>query len=435
MKLKPVVASLFVLGLVSGSAFAAGNQKPVQQAIVDGNSVISPVCSDNWFNRISIGGIGTFQAAWGNTDFPGSLMPTPHSTDLYVNNFNLLMNAVLNSWTKATLNLAYIGYPDYDYDYTGKEGVSHPLDSWYAERWQSNRIIADEAYVTFSNFNKTPFYFQVGKKYIPFGVYSDPYNFILTPMTQQMTQNNQTAAVLGFATDFGFYGNVYAFRGNSQPDDADSGFIRNFGAELGYYGSLGQFDIKDAHYNLNVGIIRAIQDGDYWLKLQPYFMSYSGRSYFENSDPIAGLSVHGDLTWKQLSVYANFVTVLKNVVPSDDLSFFHISDPNYNSKIWAADVNADYAFDTWCHRSKVGLSYQFTGNGQVVGSAGIVTFPKTRIQADYKVNLLKNVDFDVAVAHNTSFDYLHYSFTDHVMYSPVGSETSNVVVGKLSIQF
>lgn len=465
MKLKPVVASLFVLGLVSGSALAAGNQAIIQQSIVDQNAVISPVCADNWFNRISISGIGTIQATWADKDPAGTFWPTNHSTDLYVNNFNVIANAVLNSWTKATVNLAYIGFPTYTFlpsiyrsNFTTPPGALNINIEWAAERHTSNVIHADEAYVTFANFCKTPFYFKVGKTYVPFGTYSDPYNFVLTPMTQQLAQVNQTAAILGFATDMGLYGNVYAFRGNSQAPMDDSGMIRNFGAELGYYGSLSSFDARDAHYNINVGIIRAIQDGDFWTK------NTLMRDLFHYSHPVAGFAAHADLSWKQFDFFANYVVALKNIqiipdVPKwlSDLGILTQADVDTfvdkyftdNRKLWAADVNADYAFQTWCHDSKIGLSWQFGGNGDFMAKTLHVFYPKYRLQADYKVNLIKNVDFDLVYAYSRSFDYsingmgfdsippfIIGNTTVNIKTGlPNGTESSNVVLGKLSIQF
>lgn len=470
MKLKPVVASLFVLGLVSGSALATGKQTLVQQAVVDNNSVTSPVCTDNWFNRISIGGIGSVVGTYGNTDPAGTLFPTAHSTDLYVNNFNILANAVINSWTKATLNLAYIGYPshvfvpsfyhsDWNFDLRKRPILSIDID-WMARRSTDNKIKADEAYLTFAKLDKYPVYFKIGKQYIPFGTYSNPYNFVLTPMTQMLSQTNQTAAVLGLATDFGLYANVYAFRGNSQPSSASGGMIRNYGAQLGFYDNLSRFGVSDAHYNLNVGAIRAIQDGDYWTKTD--FMS----EFFHYSDPVAGISLHGDLSWQAFDLSANYVQALKDVQGLPDMpgwlnkfAFIHSIFPivptpdqirngiinaiygkDSNRKIWAADVNAGYAFNVWDHNSRIGLSYQFGGNGQFLADTFHVGFPKTRIQADYKVNLLKNVDFDVAVAHNRSYDYRNTNFQIGNIFGfnsglPNGTETSNVVAGTLSFQF
>lgn len=114
MKLKPIVASLFMLGLVTspfamGKAVAGTVDTRVAQAIVDQNSVSVPVSSANWLDRISIAGMGNVVGIWGNHDFPGSFTELSTSTDLYVNNLNLFVNADLNSWTKVNVNLFYDG--------------------------------------------------------------------------------------------------------------------------------------------------------------------------------------------------------------------------------------------------------------------------------------------------------------------------------------
>lgn len=492
MKLKPLVASLFVLGLVSGSALAASGETIVQNAVVDQNSGsrLTQVCTDNWFNRVSVGGFGTIQATWGDTDPAGTFWPTNSSTDLYVNNFNVMVNAVLNSWTKATVNLAYVGYPThvmvlskYQSSWSGAltniAGRTDPLTinlEWAARRSQDHKFFADEAYVTFANFCKSPFYFKVGKTYVPFGTYSDPYNFVLTPMTQQLAQSNQTAAVLGFATDMGLYGNVYGFRGNSQASGDKGGNIRNVGAELGYFSTLGCFDMQEAHYNINAGIIRAMQDGDFWLDRNKFSTGEPDGIMpflFHYSKPVPGVAVHGDLTVGSWNFFANYVQALENVQIVQDVPGWaqQISDRflggfdlqgfldngvdtifGSNRKIWAADVNAEYAFKTWCRDSKIGVSYQFGGNADFMARTFHSFYPKNRIQADYKVNILKNVDFDLAYAYNTSFSYpttsfaiagrpiipeLGLNFNGFAFNSglPQGTMHSNVVVAKLGVQF
>ncbi|HBS52249.1 MAG TPA: hypothetical protein DEA62_04645, partial [Coxiellaceae bacterium] len=111
MKLKPVVASLVMLGLMA-PAFAKSSMAS-QQAVIDQNAVTSPVCSEGWFNRITVGGLGSVVGLFGNHDPAGMYTDIGSSTDLYVNNVNLLVNANLSCWSKATVNLAYFGSPDY----------------------------------------------------------------------------------------------------------------------------------------------------------------------------------------------------------------------------------------------------------------------------------------------------------------------------------
>jgi len=218
-----------------------------------------------------------------------------------------------------------------------------------------------------------------------------------------LEESDQTAVNLGVITDFGPYASVYGFEGKTAPVGADSYNIRNFGARIGWADSLTKIGYSGAHFNVNLDWIRAIQDGDFWTEY-----------YGSGHDPISGLAGHIDLSYEQVAVNFNYMTALKNVVAGDD-----------NTEIHAGDIGADYSFKTFSQDSKVGLSYQWSANAINVFTQSYLQnwFPKNRVQADYKVNLMKNVDAALVYAHNKS-----YSFDGS---APV----SNVGLAKLMVQF
>src|SRR3990172_9133990 len=158
MKLKPVVASLVMLGLMA-PAFAKSSVAS-QQAVIDQNAVLSPVCSDGWFNRITVGGLGSIVGLYGNHDPAGMYTDIGSSTDLYINNVNLLVNANLSSWSKATVNLAYFGAPNYwekmEEDRSSSNNPNTKSTKPGAMRNIDHRVAVDEAYVTIGNLAKYP---------------------------------------------------------------------------------------------------------------------------------------------------------------------------------------------------------------------------------------------------------------------------------------
>jgi len=106
------------------------------------------------------------------------------------------------------------------------------IDYGVGNRHIRHTIVASEAYVTIGNLARNPFYLIFGKKYLPFGEYKNPYTpyGVMSP-TQMLSQFNAVTAIAGVSTDFGFYANVFGFRGDTIPVGSTAGNIRNFGAK------------------------------------------------------------------------------------------------------------------------------------------------------------------------------------------------------------
>ena len=432
MKLKPVVASLVMLGLMA-PAFAKSSVAS-QQAVIDQNAVLSPVCSDGWFNRITVGGLGSIVGLYGNHDPAGMYTDIGSSTDLYINNVNLLVNANLSSWSKATVNLAYFGAPEY----WGRMEVSSSTKSTKpgAIRYIDHRVAVDEAYVTIGNLAKYPFYVKVGKGYVPFGVYTDPYTpyQIMSP-AQMLAQVNAVSAIAGVTTDFGFYGNVSAFRDSSiYPAGSNTGNIRNFSAQLGYYDNLDAFNVPNGHVNFALSYIKNLWGSQFFSPDRPgrhtWSENVSGAAGGDSQiDPTGGISAHADFAYKAFSMFADWTGALQGMVSN---AVFPKS-----SKFWGANVNADYAFKTLDRDSHFGVGMQWSGNGQwfgapdVGGSINPATtdftriIPKWRFVGEYGVNIFKNTDLNFVFAQGKGYDFT----TDPV------SRTSTLGLVRLKFQF
>ncbi|OGT09449.1 MAG: hypothetical protein A2V89_02965 [Gammaproteobacteria bacterium RBG_16_37_9] len=434
MKLKPVVASLVMLGLMA-PAFAKSSMAS-QQAVIDQNAVTSPVCSEGWFNRITVGGLGSVVGLFGNHDPAGMYTDIGSSTDLYVNNVNLLVNANLSCWSKATVNLAYFGSPDYftRMEDSGAGGAfSNKSGKLGALRRISHNVVADEAYVTIGNLAKYPFYAKIGKGYVPFGVYSNPYTpyQIMSP-AQILAQTNAVSAVAGVTTDFGFYGSASAFRDSSvYPRGSSVGNIRNFSAQVGYYDHLDAFNVPNGHVNFALSYIKNLWGSQFFSPDRP------GRhTWFENAstatngasqiDPAAGLNLHADFAYKAFSMFADYTGALQSMATAT------------SSKFWGANVNADYAFKTLDRDSHFGLGMQWSGNGKWFGVSAVTAtvtdpstvdfmriIPKWRFVGEYGVNIFKNTDLNFVFAHGKSYDFVT---------APV-SRNSTLGLARLNFQF
>lgn len=407
MKLKPVVASLVVLGLMT-PAFAKSSVAS-QQAVIDQNSVLTPVCQEGWFNRISFGGVADIMGVMGNHTPSGAYTDVGSSSDLYINNLNLLVNANLSNWSKASVNLAYLGAPipwgKINSGVTAKDRVI------------KHGIVADEAYVTLGNLAKYPFYVTVGKKYLPFGDYSKPYApyHIMSP-AQMLAETNAVTVIAGVTTDFGFYGNLFAFRGETYPNSSTSGNLRNFGGKIGYQDHLGAFNLSEAKVNFALGYLHNLWDSQMFGPNVDNSWSWGSGSGakktnypdgVDRSDRAGGISAHFDLAYQAFTLCANWVGAIQNMVQS--------SYAATSSKLWGADVNAQYAFKTLGRDSSLHAGAQFAGNGKWLGNntkvlAGSVTdwanmVPNWRVLGGYNYNLFKNTDLNFTVAYGKSFDF------------------------------
>ncbi|EKE01020.1 MAG: hypothetical protein ACD_21C00242G0008 [uncultured bacterium] len=416
MKLKPVVASLVVLGLMT-PAFAHNAKSVVaQQAVIDQNAVVNTVCSEGWFNRITIGGMGSVVGIAGNTDHPGAFVQNSGGSDMFVNNVNLLANADLSKWSKVTLNLAYLGAPS---QWTMQNNVAVTQG-----HQTTNKIFADEAYVTFADLSKSMFYLKVGKTYVPFGDYSDQYvPWQIESPAQMLSQTNGPTAILGLASDFGFYASIFALKGETRPIGANTNAIRNFGGKIGYQDNLSRFESPNTKVNVNLSYIRNVWDS-VWFTPNTSAPQDGLSTALPKRDQVGGLSVHLDLSHKDFSAFADWTGALKNLSSSYDGATSY----GKSSKFWGANINAAYAFETLNHDSSLGVGYQFSGNGDWfaegtqtpaggaagsiiknnTGTAGVGLFslvtPKWRALAEYKVNLCKHTDLGLVYAHSKSYD-------------------------------
>lgn len=407
LKLKPVVASLVLLGLMA-PAFAYdtydqhNHAKRVanQEAVVNQNSFINEVCAEGWFNRVKVGGAVSAVGMWGNTNLPGMFAPSSDSTDFYINNINLFVDAAFSKWAKATVNLAYLGAPS-AFTRNSDAAVSTRVD---------NRIFVQEAYVAFDDFAKSPLYAKIGKAYVPFGEYNDqvvPWQ-VESP-AQMISMTNGPTAIVGVATDFGFYASIFGLRGDTAPIGSSSNNIRNFGGKIGYQDNLARFKSPNTNFNVNLSYIRNIWDSQ-------FFTSNTGSSIWtvntnpaQQRDAVGGLGVHIDMAYMAFSAYADWVSALKNMASTYPGMTYADS-----SKFWGANVNAAFAFDTLSHCSSVAAGIQFSGNGQWFATNDVPSaeggfysylIPKWRGLVEYKVNLVKHTDLSLMYAYSKSYDF------------------------------
>ncbi|MCK4870461.1 MAG: LbtU family siderophore porin [Gammaproteobacteria bacterium] len=451
---KTIIAAFVAATLASGAAFAGvvAHHKMVNdvalharvskaETILNQNSAVNTISTHNWCSRIAFGGLLNLDARWGDNYPIGSFQSGKGNTDFTINNANLFVDAKINSWIKAHINLVYLG------DNEAYHSIS--LDKIDTNAGDS-RLSVDEVYVRMGNFAKSSFFGILGKQYVPFGHY-DRYPLI-APVTQWMSQTRATAANIGYVGSKGFYGNLYALAGgttkNNNSTTGRRTSVENFGGKIGYFGTLHRQGGSNAHYDVNASYLFNIYDSELFAPL--YSASAVGGAVATAAGRVplmmysrqaGGLALHGDVTFGHWDFAGNFVTALRSLqfTPTTAATTAHPGWAAANGRLWSMDVNAGYRLLTLGHQSRIGMRFEWTGNGSafnnmMTGIAGTVvngvTFsnysiiPHNRFVADYTVNLWHMTDASFAYAHASSYANVNGNKKD-----------SNMIIGRLSVRF
>src|SRR3990167_2564989 len=378
MKLKLVVASMSIIGLISCPAFAThtkkkhhhkmmkqqmaqrdykdykdmGNMQPAPEVCTIPASAMTMVemtqnmgrslpnpCNPGWFNRILVSGGLNADLHWGNRN--ANIMGENYQL-ISINDAYLNVGARVNDWTKA--------------------------------------------FASFSNFDVTPVFIQVGKQFQDFGRYD--IHPITASMTQVMSEVLATSVKLGFLYS-GFHGSLYAF---NDPINkvTQSSRPTNVGAALGYdmvNDQLG-FDLGAAYlYN-----IIGANDIAYSV------VNFTGSNY---NSRVGGYALYADVNSGPFTIGARWTGTSSNFNASDMPSRGNNSLAAGSAAVgsgtattpaagvngarpWAWGLQAGYGFDVWNKNQNIYVGYQSSGE-----AAGL-NLPQSRWLAGYNIDIWKS---------------------------------------------
>lgn len=366
-----------------------------------GRSMPSGCNSPGWFNRIQIsGGINVDMGKFGNRNqaFMGENYQRVSLNDAYIN-----LAAVITDWAKAFASISYNTA-------TINEGITSfdpfsplapltvfgfgPFPSSVAAEYSSaysnnvkgngnNALQLEQAYITFSNFEMSPVFVQVGKQFQDFSRYE--IHPIERSMTQVMSEILATSAKIGFIAD-GFNGSVYAFD-DPLPKVFHGSTTTNYGGALGYEYPSDQlgFDVGAAYlYNL-VGV------NDVAYIVNQYTL---GTGYHNQ---VSATALYADVNVGPFVLGARYTTALKRFklldLPKNGLVI-----GTSGAKPWAAGASAGYGFNCWGKNQNVYLGYQESGE------SGGLNLPKYRWLIGYGVELLgKNTNVGIEWDHDKDY--------------------------------
>lgn len=430
MRLKPIVASMFVLTMGGTSlAYADNTNTQAQldamkanvaklQAIVEQNNPGGFVQPDGWWNRISISGqanidgiastksnwIGVSESAEGDITTTDSGRPAStqnpfagkSSNQFAVDTANLYVDANASDYTRAHFDIAY--------------QTSNNATHYY----NVNQPTLNEAYAVLGNFNKYPFYLMAGRQNVQFGDYQ-VYPMVY-PFTQLLSQTKATAATIGFIdAGTGIYASAYGFHGlnpNTAATNVARSRVEAFGAKLGIKNSFCNWGYGvSVDYLNNMANVNYVQTTGQIADLNPP-QTYVGGGNFAGSAVDAGYSLSNAGYGNRVNgVAANidlvggpFDAKLRYAAALDHFSATVATGgvPRINNgvlqstgaKPWAYGVDLGYGFLTMQHQSSVRVAYQQSGQAAGVGAEGLA---QNRYEAQYNVNVSRFTDlgFDV----------------------------------------
>lgn len=439
MKLKTLVGSMAVLGLVSTGAFAAtatakamknsNSDQAFWHTVVDRNQdnayFVTPQPGqvkvtgevDTRLARTSKGGANSDTHP--NTGYSAGKSKTAfslHSAELYLDAglpSVMLGGNPLNTMVHVALS--------HDYDNTvdnldGKTTLSNSKKMYFPEAY---------AMMTYEHL-----FAKVGRQYVNFGsVYHDS---ISTPLTEVLSKTNETGVTLGLMNLYGFYGDVAFYNGavygKKLKDRQDKqNKVNGFTGELGY-----AMKNNNYHFNAYVDYISNIADVDALNYNLAMVNNYT-------TDKVPGVALHGDFTMQagtdsSFTVMGDYVTATKKFNKKADWQF-----NKDGAKPQAYGIEGDYTF---LKRHTITLGFQgskqaagIVAAGEDVGASAYNTFPmpKTRLLAGYAYDLNKYVSFGVEYTNDKDYGTSDTS-TMNNNYQGTGN-TNNTIVGRIKVKF
>ncbi len=465
MKLKLVVASMSVLGLISCDVLAATQAKhkhhhhrhhkammsqtavvvkhdykdmgalPVEVCpVVDNYTMVLDAMSHNTGRALptvhcrdplSLAGGMNFDANWGNRHigYSGENVSRFSLNDAYVNVFGNV-----NDWTQAFASLSYANFTPNTATTVGSNfGVNRLMTTQsgvYSASYAQSNLQLEQGFVTFRNWNVMPAFVRVGKMFQDFGRYN--IHPITQSMTQVMSETLHTGAQLGFVTPMGFNGSVYTFENDMRRVNTangggyDSHNKNNYGVSLNYSQPNDQLG-----YDLGVGYMydfTGVNGVRYSLGQFNAGTTGINGSY---QTRVSAAELHGNLNSGPFSLALRYVTALQSFSASDlaTRTISALALPGApaaaGAKPWSADITAGYGFNAWNKDQNVYLGYQGSGN------AVNLFLPRSRWMAGYGVNVWKSTNLGVQFNHDMA-----YSAT----YGGTGT-TANGLALRAAVQF
>src|SRR5579885_2168712 len=300
------------------------------------------------------------------------------------------------------------------YSNTSSTGGSDSDHYGYSSVYNNNTLSLEQAYFTVGNFDVSPIFVQIGKQFTDFSRYE--IHPITRSMTQVLSEALPTSGKLGFIVPMGFHGSLYIFDDPIKKIGKTSR-TTDYGATLGYDQPGDQFG-----WDLGVGYVynmMAAEDVAHGVS------NFTGGGYNSRK---AAAALYADINSGPFSVNARWTGAVQRFNPSD-LPKHGFADEGTDdvinadasgAKPWAVGIQAGYGFEMFGGRSNnVFLGYQQSGEAVGIG------LPKNRWLVGYGIELWKKTNLGLEWDHDT----------DYSTGNGGSGNTDNLVTLRAGVQF
>jgi hypothetical protein len=347
-----------------------------------GRSMPSPCTSPGWADRIQVsGGINIDLGKFGNRTggYQGENYKRFSLNDAYLN-----VGANINEWTHGFASLSY-GDPT-STDFTDSGAFE------YSSVYNAHQLTLEQAYATIANFNASPLFLQVGKQFQDFSRYD--IHPITRSMTQVLSETLRTSVKVGFIVPFGFNGAIYAFD-NTIRQIGKHYPPTDYGASLGIDRPNDQFG-----WDIGVGYMRNMISAK---DVAHAVTNFTGvRAY---NQQVGGIALYGDVNSGPFYLSGRYTGAANRFAPEDlpKNGEADIGNPAaHGAKPWALGVEIGVGFVNvlgWnCPRNqKLYAGYQSSHQAAGIG------LPRSRWIAGYGIEALKNTNFGLEWDHDNAY--------------------------------
>lgn len=466
MKLKLVVASMSVLGLISCPAFAATQAKHKTQKVtheevykgdykgemmpmcprVDVTTTLMDMMSQNVGRAkptvdcdkpIQLAGGINFDTNWGALG-DNDLYMGENDTRFTLNDAYINFTGNVNDWVHAFIELSYNNVSDEDLFHDADDDGSPAV---YSAAYTLEALDLEQGVITVGNLDRMPVFLRVGKQFFDYGRYQ--IHPIMESMTQTMTEILNTGAEVGYIAPWGnwaFHGSAFVFQNPivrnddgvvgvvdaADPDDLDIDLDNtqpNYGGQIGF-GQVGD------QFGWDVGVgylydITGVNDVGYSVTQFNKTIEFGEGGAYD--DRVGGLTAYAMVNSGPFAITAHYATALQHfdavdlLNPDDDDDAD--ADDEDGAKPWTADITAGYDFNYYNYNQNIYLGYQFSGEAQYLN------LPRSRWQVGYGIDIFKNTNLTVEYDHDNAYDF------DDVFTGEEEDNDSNKVALRLAVKF
>ncbi len=289
-------------------------------------------------------------------------------------------------------------------------------------RTQNSRVFINNAFITFGDFEVTPFYATIGQMYVPFGTYSS--NMVSSPLTKVIARIKARAIVAGIQqqTDNGFYGSAFIFKGDTHAGSTSR--VDNGGVNAGYHFVDGKI-----RANFGGGYVANIADSQGMQNTggAPLFDGFGGPAGTGNeriAHHVPAIDVRGLLSiGTSIDLLAEYIGAVSSF-NNNDLTY-----SSHGAKPQALNAEAAYTFSVLDKPTSVAIGYGKTKDALAIG------VPLARMSMTLNTSIWKDTLQSLEFRHDINYAASIPASGSDVAAPSASGKSDNVVTAQIDMYF